>query len=280
MNKIALRKQLEQFFVEDIGYGDVTTESMFENEWSQGRFIAKEEGIFVGEEVLKEGYRLFNNNIEISHNLPDGTFVKKGEPICEVYGPINDLLTSERVLLNVVQRMSGIATMTNRMTKVLQASGSTRVIDTRKTTPGLRMFEKHAVVCGGGANHRLRLDDGALIKDNHIAQAGSITKAVEAVKRHVGHMVRVEVEVENEKQLHEAIEAGADIIMFDNVTPATVEKWAKEVPSSIYTEVSGGIDEEQVAQYAETGVDFLSVGALTHSYKSLDISFDVIKKEE
>jgi nicotinate-nucleotide pyrophosphorylase (carboxylating) len=179
------------------------------------------------------------------------------------------------VVLNLVQRMSGIATLTRKAVSTLD-SGHTKICDTRKTTPGLRMLEKYAVTTGGGYNHRFGLYDGIMIKDNHISFAGSITNAVERVRKQAGHMVKVEVEVETEAQVREAVNAGADIIMFDNRTPDEIKELIKLVPSGFITEASGGIQLTNLAGYRDTGVDYISLGFLTHSYKALDISVKVL----
>ncbi|MDQ0254180.1 nicotinate-nucleotide pyrophosphorylase (carboxylating) [Evansella vedderi] len=279
MNKLLLREQLLHFYKEDIGFGDKTSESMFTNERSKAIFLAKEDGVFSGEIVLREGYKILEEDIHLTLLKKDGDKVSVGDVIAEVEGPTIDILSTERVLLNLVQRMSGIATLTAKVAEKL-AGSNTKVCDTRKTTPGLRMLEKHAVFCGGGSNHRLRLDDAVMIKDNHIAQCGSILDAVKRVRDHVGHTMKVEVEVESLEALREAIEAKADIIMFDNCTMEEAMAWCKETPSHIITEVSGGITMETVEEYGKTGVDYISIGALTHSVKALDISLDIKGLEE
>jgi nicotinate-nucleotide pyrophosphorylase (carboxylating) len=207
--------------------------------------------------------------------VKDGQVIKYGDQLARVSGKIADLLKGERVILNLVQRMSGIATLTHKTVNTLD-SGHTKVCDTRKTTPGLRMLEKYAVRCGGGFNHRFGLYDGVMIKDNHISFAGSISKAVEAIRKNAGHMVKIEVETETEEQVIEAVNAGADVIMFDNRTPDEIKELIKLVPSNIITEASGGIQLANIADYRETGVDYISLGYLTHSYKALDISVKVL----
>ena len=204
---------------------------------SKGTFLAKDTGVFAGCLVIESGFKLIDERIEIELHKKMGS-CRKGEIIATVQGPIASLLTAERVILNVIQRMSGIATMTRKAVLALDSS-HTRICDTRKTMPGLRMFDKYAVVCGGGFNHRFGLYDGVMIKDNHIAFAGSITKAVTSVKEKLGHMVKVEVETETEEQVREAVAAGADIIMFDNRTPDEIREFSKIVPSAIVTEASG-----------------------------------------
>jgi len=224
--------------------------------------------------VITAGLHLLDTDIKIELYKKDGDRVEKGDILGAVYGPIVQLLTGERVILNIIQRMSGIATLTREAVERLD-SEHTRICDTRKTMPGLRMFDKYAVTCGGGYNHRFGLYDGVMIKDNHIAFAGSITKAVAAVKQQLGHMVKVEVETETKEQVLEAIEAGADIIMFDNRTPEEVKEFAALVPSSITTEASGGLTLANLHEYGKTGVDYISLGMLTHSAKALDISFNI-----
>lgn len=282
MNIIRLRSMLASFYEEDIGERDVTSEAIFPlTERGTGIFLAKADGVFAGEEIIRTAYTLFSNDISVSLLKRDGDFVRAYEEIAIVEGPMQYLLTAERVILNLIQRMSGVATMTQRAVQALGES-KTKICDTRKTTPGLRMLEKYAVKCGGGVNHRFGLYDGVMIKDNHIEFAGSITKAVELVKQSVGHMVKIEVEIETEQELDEAIRAGADIIMFDNCSPEQATVFQAKIPAPITTELSGGISLESLSDYQHTGVDYISMGALTHSVKALDISFNVRggKKDE
>lgn len=275
MNTLKVKEALKQFFLEDIGERDVTSQLIFPKDLqARGTFLVKDTGVFAGVDVIKEGFTLLDNRIEVTLHKKDGDMVTNGDILATVQGPIASLLTAERVVLNVIQRMSGVATMTRKAVTVL-GSDHTRICDTRKTMPGLRMFDKYAVVCGGGYNHRFGLYDGVMIKDNHIAFAGSITKAVTAVKEQLGHMVKVEVETETKEQVLEAVAAGADIIMFDNRTPEEVCEYCKLVPSAIVTEASGGITIENLAEYGQTGVDYISLGLLTHSVKALDISFNI-----
>ncbi|WP_078545371.1 carboxylating nicotinate-nucleotide diphosphorylase [Litchfieldia alkalitelluris] len=280
MNQIKLQQLLQAFFIEDIGEGDLTSQSIFpKSRIGEGKMIAKEAGIVAGVELIKTGYLLLDQTIEVQLLKEDGDYLEKGEIIATVKGPMGQLLTGERVILNLLQRMSGIATLTDKAVKALN-SDHTKVCDTRKTTPGLRMLEKYAVTCGGGYNHRFGLYDAVMIKDNHIAFAGSITNAVNAVRAKVGHMVKIEVETESKEQVLEAIAANADVIMFDNRTPEEVSEFVKLVPPTIRTEASGGITLDDLASYQHTGVDFISLGALTHSVKALDISFNVSDKGE
>ncbi|WBL13971.1 carboxylating nicotinate-nucleotide diphosphorylase [Sutcliffiella sp. NC1] len=277
MNRIQLKKMLEQFFIEDIGNGDLSVQFLFSNTIGSGKLIAKEDGIFVGEAVISEGYQLLDSNVECTFFRKDGEVVQKGDVIASVQGKMEALLTGERVILNVIQRLSGIATLTNKAVQLLENS-ETKICDTRKTTPGLRMLEKYAVRLGGGHNHRYGLYDGVMIKDNHIEFCGGITNAVQTVRNHVGHMVKIEVETETREQVLEAVEAGADVIMFDNRSPKEILEFKKLVPPHIVTEASGGISLENLAQYGETGVDIISLGFLTHSARALDISFNVGNK--
>lgn len=275
MNQLKLNKMLHTFLLEDIGEQDLTSQSIFPpNQSGKGVFIAKGEGIIAGLEMIKHTYHLLDPSIVVHFQCQDGDEVMQGETIAEVHGPIVHLLTGERVILNLMQRMSGIATMTNKCVDQLN-DPSINICDTRKTTPGLRMFEKYAVTAGGGKNHRFGLYDGVMIKDNHILFSGSITQAVKHVRKKVGHMVKIEVETESKENVLEAVSAGADIIMFDNRTPNEVKEFTAYVPDHIVTEASGDITLDTIAQYANTGVDYISLGFITHSVKALDISFDV-----
>lgn len=275
MNKLKLRLQLEQFFLEDIGERDVTSELIFgEEERGELVFIAKENGIFCGEEIIRTGFTLLDTDVVIDLEVRDGERFEQGQKLVSILGHVTTLLKGERVVLNLVQRMSGIATRTREAVNILDST-STKIVDTRKTTPGLRMLEKYAVRCGGGFNHRFGLYDGVMIKDNHISFAGSISKAVQKVKSHLGHMVKIEVEIESKQQLLEAIEAEADVIMFDNRTPDEIKEWITLVPKGIVTEASGGITLENLDTYKHTGVDVISLGFLTHTIQSIDISAKV-----
>jgi nicotinate-nucleotide pyrophosphorylase (carboxylating) len=276
MNIVKLRSLIEQFFIEDIGDHDITTGLIF-TEDTNGKivFLAKEDGIFCGEEIVKTGFLLLNSKLTIQLFVNDGEPIKVGQQLAVVSGKIADLLKGERVILNLIQRMSGIATLTRTAVQTLNST-HTRICDTRKTTPGLRMLEKYAVRCGGGFNHRFGLYDGVMIKDNHISFAGSIKSAVELVRKNIGHMVKIEVETESEEQVSEAVQAGADVIMFDNRTPEEIKGMIRLVPDHIITEASGGIQLSNLGNYRDTGVHFISLGFLTHSYKALDISVKVL----
>ncbi|MDX8289980.1 carboxylating nicotinate-nucleotide diphosphorylase [Metabacillus indicus] len=275
MNLLKLKKQLEGFFAEDIGDFDATSTFIFsEGQTGSAVIRAKEDGIFAGADVVKAGYAVLDPRVTVQVLKRDGEAISRGEKAAVLTGPIASILTGERVVLNLLQRMSGIATLTNQAVKLLN-SDHTKICDTRKTTPGLRMIEKYAVRCGGGYNHRFGLYDGIMLKDNHIASAGSIAEAVQKARANAGHMIKIEVEIETEQQLHEAIAARADIIMFDNRTPDEAAAFAAITPESITTEASGGITLENLADYGRTGVDYVSLGMLTHSAKALDLSMNV-----
>lgn len=275
MNNVELRTILQSALQEDLGFGDLTSSSIFpDTHLSTGSFMAKAEGMLAGIPVIEETYQLINDNIDVSLHAKDGDSIKPGDTIARINGPTASLLTAERPILNLLQHLSGIATATHNALEAL-GDPNIRICDTRKTLPGLRMLQKYAVLCGGGFNHRYRLDDGVMIKDNHIAAAGSITKAIEQVRSRIGLMVNIEVETENREQVLEAVEAGADIIMFDNRTPAEIKEFCSLVPEHIITEVSGGITLDSIGSYRNTGVDYISLGFLTHSVKALDISFNL-----
>ncbi|WP_064092491.1 carboxylating nicotinate-nucleotide diphosphorylase [Rossellomorea aquimaris] len=276
MNKMKLKSMLEQFYNEDLGDGDLSSEVLFSSK-DKGIFylMVKEKGIFCGKDVIEIAFPLLNQSVEVEVLVEDGEKVEEGQLLAKVVGPVRDLLQAERVVLNLIQRMSGIATETNKAVSEVSETG-VRICDTRKTTPGLRMLEKYAVRTGGGYNHRNGLYDAVMLKDNHISFAGSILNAVHQVKGSVGHTVKVEVEIESKKQLEDAIESGADIIMFDNCSPGDINEWIKLVPPHIVTEASGGITKESLLDYANTGVQYISLGYLTHSVKALDISARVL----
>jgi len=275
VNHLLLEQQLKQFLIEDIGDKDVTSETIFPlTKQGEAQFIVKEDGILAGIDLIHMTYSLLNQSIEVSPLKADGDVIRAGDTIARVKGSMRHILTGERLILNLLQRMSGIATATHQAVTSLDST-HTRICDTRKTTPGLRLFEKYAVTCGRGFNHRNGLYDGVMIKDNHIAFAGSIEKAVTAVRKQLGHMVNIEVETETREQVQEAIDAGADVIMFDNRSPEEVSLFNQLVPSHIATEASGGITLESLPSYRHTGVDYISLGFLTHSVKALDMSLIV-----
>lgn len=278
MNKLLLKQQLANFFQEDLGFGDKTSQAIFDEEEAEAVYMSKESGIFCGEKVILAAYELFSKDISVKLLKRDGQRIQVGDVIAKVSGPVIDLLSAERVVLNLIQRLSAIATKTSQAVEEVNGTG-VDICDTRKTTPGLRMLEKYAVQCGGGKNHRFGLDDAVLIKDNHIAQVGSVSKALQKVRETTGHMTKIEVEIETYEQLIEAIEENPDVIMLDNCSVEDARNWCKVIPSHITIEISGGLTVNQLRDYANTGVNVISMGALTHSAQSLDISLDILLKE-
>ncbi|VXB86830.1 nicotinate-nucleotide pyrophosphorylase (quinolinate phosphoribosyltransferase) [Bacillus sp. 349Y] len=280
MNLLKLRSMLEEFYREDLGEGDLSSETLFHSQEGMITLMAKQPGVFCGEDIVRTAYAMFDASIEVDLFVKDGETVGEGQHLGTMKGRMKDLLQGERVILNLIQRMSGIAKETAEAVKAVEGSGA-RICDTRKTTPGLRMLEKYAVRVGGGYNHRFGLYDAVMLKDNHIAFAGSITKAVETIRSATGHMVKIEVEIETEEQLIEAVASHVDVIMFDNRTPEEIKEWMRHVPAGIITEASGGISREMLKDYAWTGIDYISLGYLTHSVTALDISARVdIRKDE
>lgn len=263
-------------FAEDVGDGDATTLSTIPaDEMGCQRLIVKEEGILAGVEVAKQVFAKFDPSLKVKVLINDGAHVKPGDVAFEVEGPVRSLLQTERTMLNIMQRMSGIATMTHKYQSRLDGL-KTKVLDTRKTTPGMRMLEKEAVAIGGGMNHRIGLFDMILIKDNHVDFAGGITQAVDAAKQWCqanGKNLKIEVEVRNTAEIEEALAAGVDRIMLDNFTPERTREAVKLIAGRTEVESSGGITLDTLRDYGECGVDFISVGALTHSVKGLDMSF-------
>ena len=264
-------------FAEDIGDGDHTTLcGIPEDAMGRSRLLIKEDGILAGVEVAKEVFRRFDPDLQVEVLMGDGTPVKKGDVAMIVTGRVRSLLQTERLMLNIMQRMSGIATMTNRYVKLLEGTG-TRVLDTRKTTPGMRMLEKQAVKIGGGCNHRIGLFDMILLKDNHVDFAGGITNAIDRCHRYLeekGLHLKIEIEVRSFDELQQVLDhGGVDRIMLDNFTVEDTGKAVRLIDHRYETESSGGITFDTIRQYAEQGVDYVSVGALTHSVKGLDMSF-------
>ena len=275
MNKLELTALIKRALDEDIGEQDVTSGAIFtETDHASGQFLMKADGILAGTEIIELAYHLLDQTIEVELLAKNGEQVAYGQVIAEVRGPVIPLLSGERVILNLLQRLSAIATTTAEIVEIL-ADPTIRVCDTRKTTPGLRMLEKYAVRVGGGYNHRFGLYDAVLIKDNHIAHAGSITEAVKRVRAKYGHTLRVEVETENMAEVQEAIKSGVDVIMLDNCTPEAAKLYTAIIPPEIKSELSGGINRNNIAKYRGTGVDYISLGMLTHSVTALDISFNL-----
>lgn len=260
---------------EDIGTGDITTDAIVSEErQATGRIWAKADGVVAGLPLLPIVFQTVDPSVQVELLAADGQAVAAGTTLARVKGSARAILTGERVALNFLQRLSGIATRTARLVEQIRFYNC-RIVDTRKTAPGLRILEKYAVTAGGGLNHRFGLYDAVLIKDNHIAVAGGLLEAVSAVRRHLGHTYKIEVEVETMEQLAQALESGVDIIMLDNMPPEMMKEAVKQVDGRALVEASGGITEETLQDVAKTGVDFISVGALTHDVKALDISLDV-----
>ena len=264
-------------FAEDIGDGDHTTLCCIpEDAMGKSHLLIKEDGILAGVEIAKEVFRRFDPTMQVEVLMGDGSRVKKGDIAMIVTGRVRSLLQTERLMLNIMQRMSGIATMTNKYVKKLEGT-KTRVLDTRKTTPGMRMLEKAAVKIGGGVNHRIGLFDMILLKDNHVDFSGGIANAIHRCHEYLkakGKDLKIEIEVRNFDELNQVLAiGGVDRIMLDNFTPADTKKAVELIGGRFETESSGGITFDTLRDYAECGVDFISVGALTHSVKGLDMSF-------
>ena len=276
MNEITMKMQADQLIrmalQEDITSEDVSTNAVMPTA-TKGTvdLIAKEDGVIAGLDIYARVFTILDEKTEIDFHCKDGDEVKKGELMATVTGDIRVLLSGERVALNYLQRMSGIATYTRQVAKLLEGSKVT-LLDTRKTTPNCRVFEKYAVRVGGGYNHRYNLSDGVLLKDNHIGAAGSVTKAVQMAKAYAPFVRKIEIEVETLEQVKEAVEAGADIIMLDNMTPEVMKQAVELINGRAQTECSGNITKENIQKIREIGVDFVSSGALTHSAPILDIS--------
>ena len=260
---------------EDINYIDTTTDLMIsEGHTSSADIFAKAEGVLCGIEVAVRVFTLLDGGIRYSIFKKDGDRIKPGDKIAVIEGPTRALLKGERTALNLLQHMSGIATQTDRCVQIVKGTKAA-ITDTRKTMPGLRALQKYAVAIGGGKNHRFNLSDGAMLKDNHIDAAGGITAAVRAVRERLGHMVRLEVETRNLNEVKEAIKAGADVIMLGHMTCEQMREAVKLAAGRVLLEASGGITGENLRAVAETGVDIISIGALTHSVKALDISMKI-----
>ncbi|MFA5651288.1 MAG: carboxylating nicotinate-nucleotide diphosphorylase [Proteiniphilum sp.] len=267
-------------FAEDIGEGDHTTLcSIPESVMGQSRLLIKEEGVLAGVEIAKEVFHRFDPELAVEVFIEDGSLVKPGDVVFVVSGAVRSILQTERLVLNIMQRMSGIATVTRDYMKLLEGT-STKVLDTRKTTPGMRLLEKQAVKIGGGENHRIGLFDMILLKDNHVDFAGGIENAIRRAKRYIkdnNKKLKIEIEVRSLAELEEALRVGGvDRIMLDNFTPALTREAVKIVDGRVELESSGGITRDTLREYAEAGVDFISVGALTHSVKSLDMSLKAV----
>lgn len=270
------KKQIDKIVLnaleEDMPYGDVTTDNLIpEEDVTEAKFIAKAEGVIAGMPVAARVFELIDSRISIEILKNDGDKVSKGDIIAILNGPTAGILKGERTALNLMQRLSGIATRTNVFTELVK-DYKVSVADTRKTTPGLRYLEKYAVRCGGGRNHRYSLSDAVMLKDNHIAAGGGIIPAVAKVRANIPHTVKIEVEVEDMEMVRQAVESGADIIMLDNMNEAAMAEAVKYIDGRALVEASGDVTEERIRAIAETGVDIISIGRITHSVKALDIS--------
>jgi nicotinate-nucleotide pyrophosphorylase (carboxylating) len=263
---------------EDLGRSDITTQSVVRGgARGRGRFLAKQDFVLCGLEIAEAVFSALDNSVVLESRVYDGERINAGTEFARIEGPAAALLTGERTALNIMQRLSGVATLTRAFVDRVEGNGA-RITDTRKTTPGLRILEKYAVTVGGGANHRFGLDDGVLIKDNHIALAGGVRRAVELARNSVPHLMKIEVEVANNSQLREAIAARADVIMLDNMAVDEIResvKLIRDQAPGVLIEVSGGVTIDNVRAFAECGVDLISVGAITHSAAAVDISLKI-----
>lgn len=270
--KINTDKYIWNTLQEDITSEDVSTNAVMpENKQGKAELICKQDGILCGIDIFKRTFELLDDTARFESNFKDGDEIKKGQLIGTIYGDVKAILSGERTGLNYLQRMSGIATITREYVKELEGY-STTLLDTRKTTPNLRPFEKYAVTVGGGTNHRYNLSDGVLLKDNHIGAAGSVTKAIEMARAYAPFVRKIEIETETLEQVQEAVDAKADIIMLDNMDNETMKKAIEIIDGRAQTECSGNVTKERLREIAETGVDFVSCGALTHSAPIIDFS--------
>lgn len=278
LNQFYIDNIINKALSEDINYIDVTTDNLIpDSHTSEAYFIAKDSGILCGIDVAARVFDLSGGNVEKEICLKDGSEVKNGDRIAFFRGSTKTLLKGERTALNIIQHMSGIATATNKCVKLVEGTNAS-ITDTRKTLPGLRAMQKYAVTVGGGKNHRFNLSDGAMLKDNHIDAYGSITGAVQALRKKAGHMLKIEVEVRNLKELEEALENKCEIIMLDNMTDDEMKKAVEITNGQALLEASGNVTLENIRQKALTGVDIISLGALTHSVKCFDISMRITGK--
>ncbi|MBL4861589.1 MAG: carboxylating nicotinate-nucleotide diphosphorylase [Crocinitomicaceae bacterium] len=271
---------IDNAFKEDIGEGDHSSLSCVpENAMGSAKLLVKDEGVIAGVELAERIFHRYDPSLTIKTFIKDGAHVKPGDIAFEISGKSRSILSTERLVLNFMQRMSGIATQTNKIVQLIDGTG-VKLLDTRKTTPGIRYMEKWAVRIGGGYNHRFALYDMIMLKDNHVDYAGGVALAIERANQYLKETkkdLKIEIEVRNEEELEQAIEAGGvDRIMLDNFSPDRIKEALKKIPSNFETEASGGITLETIRGYAETGVDYISVGALTHSFESLDMSLKAV----
>ena len=268
---------IKKAITEDINYIDVSSAYLFGDEdRTEAYFVSKADGVLCGIEVALRVFSLLDNTLEYKLYKHDGDEIKAGDLIAEFSGKTLKLLEGERTALNLLQHMSGVASMTNAAVKAIEGTGST-IADTRKTLPGLRAIQKYAVTCGGGHNHRYNLSDAAMLKDNHIDAGGGITKTVKALRAKIGHTVKIEVETRTLDEVREAVDAGADIIMLDNMSLATMQEAVSIIDGRALTEASGNVTLENIKTVAEAGVNIISMGAITHSVKAFDISMRIKK---
>ena len=271
-----VKRVIEEAIREDVGSGDVTTESLFDaGSVSKGIIFSKESGVVAGLPVAKAVFSKLGEGFKWEEKIYEGSSIGEGDILVEFQGLSRQVLTGERVALNILQRLSGIATYTSKFVKQVEGL-DVKIVDTRKTTPGMRVLEKYAVTIGGGFNHRMGLYDGVMIKDNHIKEAGGIRPAVEAIRKKHGTRFKIEVETTNHIEIREAVDCGADIIMLDNMSLGDMSEAVRIINRRALVEASGGVRLETVREIAKTGVDIISVGAITHSVKSLDISLDML----
>jgi nicotinate-nucleotide pyrophosphorylase (carboxylating) len=267
---------IDRAIKEDIPEGDITSESIIpQTSHSRAVFLTKDKGILAGIDVAARVFERIDHSVSFERSKNDGNPISAGDVLAEIAGKSISLLKGERTALNFVQRMSGIATATNGFVKILEGS-RTKVLDTRKTTPGLRILEKYAVRVGGGENHRMNLSDMVLIKDNHLKLVGSISEAVEKARQKISPGTKIEVEATGFKQVKEAVESGADMVMLDNMSAVEIMECVDWVRGRVLLEVSGKVDRTSAEKYSAYGVDFISIGSLTHSYRSLDISMEMV----
>lgn len=276
LNGVTMKINVDDYIIntlkEDITSEDVSTNAVMpEDKQGKADLICKQDGIVCGLDVFERTFKILDDTSRFEANFKDGDFVKKGDLIGVIYGDVKAILSGERTALNYLQRMSGIATMTRDYVNELKGY-KTVLLDTRKTTPNMRPFEKHAVKVGGATNHRYNLSDGVLLKDNHIGAAGSVTKAIEMAKAYAPFVRKIEIETETLEQVKEALDAGADIIMLDNMDNDTMRKAVEMIGDKAQTECSGNVTKERLKEIAEIGVDFVSCGALTHSAMIMDVS--------
>lgn len=276
LNQFYVDNLIKTALLEDINYVDITTDYLIpEDQENEAKFLAKADGVLCGIEVALRVFTLIQPDFQYEVFIHDGEEVKKGDIIAKIKGKTRTILKGERTALNLLQHMSGISSMTNRIVKIVEGTNAS-IADTRKTLPGMRQLQKYAVTVGGGKNHRFNLSDAAMLKDNHVDAGGGITNAVTKLRTKLGHMAKVELEVRTLDELREALSVDVDVIMLDNMDNDTMREAVKIADGKALLEASGGITEETIRDVAETGVDIISIGALTHSVKAFDISLKII----